>query len=772
MKCKYSFFLLICTYFFIAIAPVMSVVAMHDSGEQLKEDWLKTEGVEREAKDRLAQAEKNEKDARRNQDLLVKKAEDLEKTIEKEKSKGTATEIIKALQTRRENALSKAEEWGGKIQEKENERLNAQRDVTRAEQALEKIKTEAKKLGVLLESTSKAVPDFKLFRNTLENDLRDTKPEESTLILAKAMLDLDQNFPSYRDQREALKEIVALAAQNDPELAKQAQNRINQITTVLVSSKKPINETDRTLKLYDKIPSDQLKRINDEFTNVWIAQLRDAAISDDPKVKESMKKTLQETQAAIRHYNLGQPGDALIQELQAGIDSLAQPKIAETSVAIRNEEPMFQQAMQGARALTANLLPGNVVEGIRIGVDVVAAFVHFTAGEMVSGVLYTMREGPAYLNERLNTLGGQLQVQGEAIGRIAQELHEVPNLVSALDNTAVEVDAQLGRVANMAHSRFIPGPISRAILERVAAPMRLIEMFKNHEALINQLARMGGYVAENIAQVSQAVGKRITNVTGAAVHAEREEQVRILTNIEKAELLIAQERAQLRTPNKFEALTKPIIDFGKKIGTYIRDLFDNSKVKLTRATNNYQVAKEEYLKVLGFTREEILKNPDVNAIAEKLKVATLDPSKKGNLDYATKMLAQASVDIANVYSDIANKLNSTMVNVEFLIKAWDRAVYLPEEKPTISDMVQSVFDLRDMKISYLQAIKDGIEEIHKTIQGTDPSFAQMGNDLTQRLTSIVGSQIIETIDQYQDVITNINAQLSNQKQQLESFIKR
>lgn len=305
MRMKISNFWL----FFCFSVGIFTAKSMH---EDIKTEWKQINEQKVQEQRKLEKAQKDLEDARkkedqwkRNQETVLAKADRLEKEIKEEEKKGTFAnqKIIKDKTMQRQSSLETAEMWAGRISEEEKARYAAERSVKTFEQELQKIEKEAARVGALLQQESTQPQDWQKYNKTTGDKIaKATSADEKSLILRQALRDLKTNYPSYDAQQKGLEQLLILAKeQNNTSLMEELQKRIKEITTFLGQRHAPINAADRELKLYDKIPSDQIATLNDKF-NEWAQYIGAESIDEQSRAK--MLTTLKETQAAIMHHNL------------------------------------------------------------------------------------------------------------------------------------------------------------------------------------------------------------------------------------------------------------------------------------------------------------------------------------------------------------------------------------------------------------------------------------------------------------------------------------
>lgn len=748
--------------FFVGVYFLMiPIINGMNSSNDLVVSWHKALEAKAEAENAFKQAQKSEDLTRKKQDLVIEKANRLSKEIEEKRNSGQKD--ISSLIKQRDSALSMAEKWGSELTGKENIRKQAENELKKVDIEIQKLEKQAKDLGVLLQASDTVSLNVNDYIKQVSNNLN-SEPDavRREIILKDALINAVNKYDAYIEQREALSALIALSDKTNDPLVNYMQERVAQIDSFLPGRVKKTahNELDRSLALYNKIKQDQEDSLIKRYNDVWYPEIstRSAGSEEFADKKDTLTKELQQAEALIKAYGLFGKRSEVPALFQGALDVLNSDFKKEVAPTVKENIPLFTQIISTAGSLAGNLMPGDVIGGVKVTADAVASYVALKASDVVEGLKYVVEESPGYLRDKLQVVGGKLIENAESLQAVAQQLNALPESLESTAQTFQEIDRQLALVQSAA--KYVPGESSLGLIESIQGPRELIKTFQDYKEQAKSIGLVG-FVIEKVAQFEKVIGDNILKVSG--------DKLVVIEGIDKARLRIEEERLSLNPErrNKFTGIFDAVKSAIKNIGRYVKDFIDKASGSLRSAESNYELARKNYLVLLDFTQEEIEANPSSAEISKRLAVILRDPSKKENLEYATTMLASAAGQIADVYKKLSNELTGAMTGVEFLIKAWDTAL-IRNKTDDIVGLVNNIFDLRDQKLAYLSAAKEGLSEVEQIIRDIDDQeLRSVGADWTKKVSVVVSGQLISTIADYGQAVKNIDAQLKERRRLVE-----
>ncbi len=623
----------------------------------------------------------------------------------------------------------------------------------------------SKEVGTAYEPATPTVDPLKWenYYSGIEKSVSRAPEEEKLRVLNKEFLSAKKTYENYAEQREALVQLHDLVPDQKGERAdkfrQQLQDRIGEIDAYLKNPPPRLaqNEIAVRLKLSEKISSDQVFSVKREF-----------AVNKD--IKDNIKD-LEQLLGAMRRYGIDAKEPGFTQTVKDRIKSLEpkkEPPVSQEVKDMEEQEGMFSKAMSSAGELAKSILPEGVVEGAGVAADVVAKFVKFTAEDIGSGVKNVIENTPNVLSETLQNV----RLAGEKLTEQsidAQEWAETVAWVPEIAQVPVEI---FGKVTEAIGSlepavRWIPGERAASIADSLARQKRIgKDAQENYAAFSKTTERLAPFI-NAIGKQGERIGKWLTD------HIEKTSP--FLSDVERAGLFVDQERYNILDESrvgKFKKMMDSVVDFGKKLGSWFKEkVFKVSERKLATATKNYDTARTDYLTTIGFTAEEIAKKPTVAEIKSKLGTALANEETRNQLQGVNDTLAQHTNELAQVYNDLAKNLDSARANYEFLTKGWWDRLYIADKR-TATDMVNAVIDSRDMATAYLQATREGLnqltEDINSVAQGT--AFQDITDKFLDTVSTMINGQMIETIGEYEKSIGDIDSRLEKEKKALEAFI--
>jgi hypothetical protein len=695
---------------------------------------------------------------------------------------------LKSAQMAREAAVARSPEILDKISGQLAQSFETKIDVTRA-------------------------PDLREFhQNVVDAIAQGFDVNDKLYIFGNELFSINARYPDYAKQREALVQLHDIATSQaikgrelgnqDQEfsfdaLAKQVADRIAEIDGYLKKQVEYVEPPrgvppgiESELHLATKIPSDQVRSIAAKFVE-----------------ETTSRENLKQLSEALDAYRLDDRADALKRALADTTRSLAtEPEIPVSQdvkvVQAQTEEgnPGFidEVVMSGETGQTAKLVealtPAKDETGNWIidSIKVVAQRIRLTAqdiGRAVKNFLVTkggaLKETFGNMREIIakKTLGWSEKLQAYA-DKFLQAPELAEQTLTALKNVDDVTSKWQGRV------RMVPGKDAQKVAQSMETAERYAKIGLKYQEYIKKFARSSGTIGKGFQKAAdffEYVGNKIRDQQSVASQ-KREESLRTLNS---AKVSIERARADLFSQQKLQeqvAGEKPIAFgdvtdfFGGTLAKWAREKIfgtaeDAFNKKLAKATDVYGRAQKDYLDFL-FTKEELLKNPQPTAelIQQKLTELLNNPFyDEVGFKKVTDALAGAMGDLSQVHREVIDQLNSAFINIEFLINAWDSYVdtsQIPSDD--ILAMVNTIFQIRDMKLAELSAAQKGIDTLRTDIEaaavGTD--FQDIARVFTERITRMISGQMIDTINASEAQARQLEDAIGKSVQQLNALIKQ
>jgi len=651
----------------------------------------------------------------------------------------------------------------------------------------------------------------KTYQDRVEASLKKAVNDPEKLsILKKEFYAAQKGSMPYDKQRDLLtilkQEASTLQSSDVDNFLKSIDKRVVEIAQFKPSEHLSGNKIDADLKLYEKIPTDRLTTVKSAFTS--------AAFDRTYKTEESRVTALNQLKQILTAYDITETG--LRNQFDKLVDTLTltnrlrlrlNGEKPEKQVTILKEEfdslvgkksfddlKYIQQAMHDyklsniAEGFATELdtiiknyevpqessLPSNVTQqdldiftgsegglidtsGIQDALMENGKVVVDTATNLLGWGIDKLTQGTTYLLEKE---GKFLESTLPSVEKFGKGLQQAPEL---LKNT-------LGTIETLENSS--------AVKFYVEGNLKVLSWALGEEN-VNMIREVGtkavgaakdflhNTVVEKITQASGSVGAVIVDVAEAGILLGKQQQLeaqqlqgknvdtqmKALDRYQATQELIKAEKGKLdfspeRQDGTFASLKRAFLDFGTKIRTWVKDL--KFQYKESTARSNYNAKRKQCFDALYL--------PD-NPSAGQLKNALEANKENKKVIKAIQDFAQATADMVQIQQEYKNKLEGAKVNFEFVIKMWDALDI--NQQIAVTDMVQPLFELRQMKINQLQAAQNAInvlqDDISALMQGT--SLQQLSEDFINGLNHIVAQDMFKTIGDFNTLMQAIDQSL-------------
>ncbi|MEX0940627.1 MAG: hypothetical protein WDZ41_04675 [Candidatus Babeliales bacterium] len=737
---------------------------------EITEEKQRLEEEKSEAERRLKQAEKekNEQEIRKVEETLKETDLKLNRVAYDQwtvRIKDYQDELEKtsdpAIQKRMKNEIKDAEE--------------------QREAVAERIKSLSQDLKVSYEPIVSGVEKWEEeTRKTLKNKLQkeEFEEEEMRTFFQEKFAEIKENYPDYSTQKEVLQKLIGIIDEQvgSFSIINDIQARINQIEKFQknLPPKLPGNKLVERLKLYEKLPSDQIELLNKEFLNI-----------NDIKDNEEAEKALEEMLGAIKRYGL-EVDRSFRETIQERINILkTEEKPVDPEIQQAEEQyGIFSQALGSATEFVSRFIPESIKEGISVAIDATSKLLEFTAKDIENGVINAIEQAPNIFKdifENIGLAGEEARKYAITAQKYAEVMGHAPETLEIILSAADKTNFAIAQIEPVL--RALPIEKAQEVARQLLKAQETIEKIKGEKANLEKIAKGVKGAApfiSNVGEIGERIGGFLVKTTQGLTkgkeiirQAQAEEFNRDLKN---AEALIEQERYNIMSQpsmSKFRKAVEPLVNLGRRIGAWFREkVYGTYKSRLEKANQNYTNTRTEYLQTLGFDESEIRTGPSEQEIKNKLNEALKDEVNKKQITVLTRRLAQHTSDLAQVYKEYTDQLNSVHANYEFLVKGWNTAV--TQDPTTMSAFTNTLFDMRAQKFAYLDAIQQGIkllnEEINSVVTPTDP-LKDLTDTFAQSLSKMANNEMISTIEAYEKEINEISDNIDLHKKIVENFLK-
>lgn len=728
-------------------------------------------------------------EVQRMKDEAIKKRDEAQKALKEAQEKGQEEEarkeelkyqdaryelktaLIGEAKIKAENDPTYENKAKSIIEAQQRERQAIQDQITKLTDQLQKTyekPTEPK-------DVSQKVQDFQDdmvedFKNVTDRDYPVSQFVDDHFYFAKTIR--EKGKLDYQSQKDALanlqdflnknvtKETLDKLSQDEKTTYEQTRKAIAQraqeIDAFLNNSPKKIvgNDFANKLNLSNKIPSDQVADIRGEIHKTLV----DEGIS-----KEEQLNSLSQAIQAMEGYKLAEKSPDLFEFYQDTVQDLKpkkeQPTQDFTTGLSDALSKGFDIAQQGVGFATEKM--GDFAKTVKDNAGDLLGQTREKVGDFITR---KMEENPQYIDP----LYEKAAMAGKSLYENAQAYENNLQNASGLVETALKV----GEAMNIP---FVGSALERSITwAKGPRAVQVIKVLRDSPNLAQPIAKGIASASDKIIQDGYV--KTIGEFGKSLAERATEERIKLKgpdakKQLERAKTVIEQERTNYLTPEKrsrFSEVFKPVNDFFTSVKSWIKDQI--TTIQFKRAESNYTQARNDYMEKLfpDQAERESLNTLSEQERAAKIKTKLAELRKyqalRPELEQYDQALAKATYELAQVYKTYGEKLSGAFTNMEFMVKAWDSVYYDPKAKFELVGTINNVANLRDQRLTYLQAMKEGIDSIKKDLDdATQGTGAQGLNDVfTQRMTDMLNGQMIKTVQDNQDMITAINKALTAQ----------
>ncbi|OQA35576.1 MAG: hypothetical protein BWY54_00543 [Candidatus Dependentiae bacterium ADurb.Bin331] len=627
------------------------------------------------------------------------------------------------------------------------------------------------KLTALRESIP--VPPIFNYKAELEREVIGLTPDEAQIIFDDQFSTIKKQ--NYTDQLKSLADLSAVAQTvGDQNSSDEAQQRIDEIQAF---QKQPLpaprNELEQRLGLQNKILSDQITAVSEEFVN-QAKIVSDAIEANDINSMKTELAKVENLRAALQHYNLESNEAGMVSILDATIASLKnhitveQPLPAE----IENNKTLLTSVLDNTQAYldaAAPIVLDNVVKFLFVPMGIGLEAVSAKAMEITP------------IADAVHKAGGQLEKGSQAVKKIAAEMSKLPQTVQRIEKYIDLAQGAIDTVKPVIEMlpKSVVGNIADVALPRM---QKVLAFADKNRSLIEKGANFvagGAQYVKTAAEYADQLSNSLKDALNTQQQAQALEQINKAQAIINREKLVIVDAATQEVPQLPDATQKmtfakffePLKTTIASIGEYLRTFFETTVPILKTAQQRYDDAQSNYLKLLGYKPGD---RPTEDEIQKRLTVALQDETKKTDIEQANKLLAKAVTDLATNYNKTLDTVNSAAANIEFLITGWDAMKINPptlKKQAQFADWVGMMFDARDTQLAYLQTAMSGVKQIQSDLQGIKGTPAeQFGNDLVTRMSQLINGTMLDTIAQYSRAADALNEKLIEDKSDLQNQI--
>lgn len=719
------------------------------------------------------QLEKSLQDAQTKYDEAKKKAEDPQKEKDIKDALDKSSRYYKLAQnnptsSQYDNWMSTGKAW-------ENRATGIQGELAGYREQMIETQGEIDAIEGQLTALRESVPVQPIFdyKAQLEQQILGLTPDEVQIILDDELSTIKKQI--YNDQLKSLTDLSAVAqTSGDQETVEVAQKRISEIQAFQKQPQPPArNELEQRLNLQNKIVSDQIAAVSEEFIT-QAKVVSDAIESNNSTVLKSELVKVENLRAALQHYNLEASEEGIVSILDSTIATLKSRIAVEVPLPaeIENNKPMLTSLFENSKAFmdaTAPLFLDNVVKLLIVPVAQGLEAVGAKAMEITP------------ISDAVKKAGGQLEQGSVVLQKIANEMNNAPQIVQRIEKYVDLGQSGINLVKPVIE--FLPRSIAGNIAD-VAVPRmeKVLKLISENRTLAERAANFvagGAQYVSSVAEYADQLGSSLKDALSTP------EQAKALEQINRAQAIIDREKL-----NIIDATTKEVpqlagaqqkMTFAKffeplkttiaSIGQYLRTFFETTIPVLKTAQQKYDNAKTDYMKMLGFAPGEQATEVEIQ---KRLSAAMQDPTQKAAIAQANSNLTKAAADLADNYKKTLDTVNSAAANLDFLITGWgDMKINPPtlKKQAQFADWVEIMFDARDTQLAYLQTAMSGVKQIQSDLQGVKGTpFEQFGNDLVTRMSQLINGDMLSTIAQYSRIADSLNEKMIQDKENLQEQI--
>jgi hypothetical protein len=689
------------------------------------------------------------------------------------------------------------EALGGQIVELESDSKNIEREIQKIEDT---IKTLTQQLNTLYQNQVLLDPFAKQFENALSEKIDRTGAIDTTVFEGF----LSDEFDRALLQSTPKAELAALLSLQDRLVKsatvlditskdKSAQSAVNALTQKIgkridileefISNPPhaPTTKMGKALNLDKKIVADQVQAISSERNKIVAGLEQHIKNKDLVGVGKSLDD-LRELIKAGQEYNLFIQHPEIENMIAAIIRSQEQeqriaPQLPPEQVGIYLQAyDAVADKLVALKAAVIKFAMEKFLDGSLVGADKIAGLI---MNDPAISIQQVLQDNPALLRQMIKAIEEKKVL--EYSKKAATEMSNVARDMSAFESNAPWIESLLKKIDSVVRkiktgAGYIPfvGNYIAGKLESVSDGIQkaLTTIGKVSIAapyIIKSATILGPIVVDNaqlysekILPILKAIESRLPKDPSVQERAD------VALDLDKAAALTAQEKEIV--PDKYRDVFSPLRDVSKNVIDWFKPIFETAQRNINATMSAYTKARQDYLQALGFTQEELKTPLSQEQVKKKILLAQLveDPDA---LKAASDAYAQALLALTRVYADYTEQLNGLVSYYEFISKAWDTAYIVAPE--TFSEAVQSILDLRDMRVAYLDSLQRGVDVIGKNVaeitQGSQ--LAPITKLSIDRISTMLSTELIDSISLYQMVLSTLDTQIANQRNELSSYLK-
>ncbi len=527
---------------------------------------------------------------------------------------------------------------------------------------------------------------------------------------------------------------------------------------------KQTNQTalEKDLKLAEKIPSDQIKAIMDRIELFGYTNARELTAKDIA--------TLKDIRDAMDHFKLQKEYsdeygfiDDLIKDATKSVislpEGLTKEDVASTSIlgeigekitsGVQNIKDFFVKdgAIIVKNAAEIVVYPAKkIAEGFSYIIRETGKFLQktFTAPEFVN----KMADAPEMLDDVLTSIANLDTAGGGVVKGVLRADIGIQQVLLTVVGQQDVADA-LGEFAKISYKEHVNDPMVQKI-------KRYVDKVGTVGKTLKSIMEFPKYIGEKLEQ---------------SVRTKKE--TASLREIDETQRLIEEERANITLAkgeaNKEIPGIKQLGDLLFKLSNYVSDRVYNTNKSIETAQQDYEQARKDYFVALGVDYSANLTPQQIAGRIEQMKL-----SRNDNFIQATNKLADAVDQLAFAYEVLVNKLTSVETNLKFVVDAWDMIIISPDGQNTeLPVIIKSIFTLRDLKLAYLEATRNGVLQMQSDVaKFKDSPSGLLADDAVTRYRRVVDDKIFETIQEYANAMNQIDRAIAGQKEFIESKLPK
>lgn len=494
---------------------------------------------------------------------------------------------------------------------------------------------------------------------------------------------------------------------------------------------------DQILAAENKVVSAALKNVTDQAQA--IALLAEAGV-DEATLKLNFAKlpALNETLIALNKsvsYIANNEVQAAVKGVQELVSNIKEPEPVELPI---EAKPIDQDIKDIMDAIYEKKIDVQAKEPGFL--DKLKNYARLTVDKVKSSIAATLERVGEKLVNKFSALRDVGQMTQEYTSIIQENQYTIKAVATSIGA------AQESRFLNTAYASLqavIKEPRLQAFLDAIKQVKPVVDFVADQKIVMDYVTGLAKRTGQLISGIGNA-GVRLGTLIGGT------ERVKTLAQVKELETIVEKERiniykkplAMVEAASKFalqpaedkvKAVTNVVTTINKMATDYINDLiyWFKGQDKYQAITSNLSTAQQQF-------------------------IANPTPENAKNV---VDVITQAT----NEYERLYNKLDIAAETLGFLVKAFDGFSF--DEKADVKDVVQSFFDLRQLKASYLQTIRNGLDGLNSQVkQLTDPTANAIGQNYVNRLQNIIESQRLVDIINYAQVIEGLNAELNKRKE--------